>query len=349
VKPRYYVDLGRQAILNLLDREHALVWLEVEAKAADHVLAGFATTIDPHHLTQARRELREEGVIQETKSRTRGGREIPVLHLAELKGRTEAYREAAARKRLLQARFLTWAVGTKSQPGVIGPGGERVVHEALKVAAVRGYFLVNPDGRHITTLFGAPVPGGPLDGAAYVQVLDPRGRPAGSVVVLIEVKNVRSWIYPSSAELFQLLDKAARLQLANPEVSFLPLLVCRRAHETTFYAAHDLGFFVVDLQGQFMLPSARIDPGHLEEVRGELGYLDLVASADPPKVLVKRLTETVPARAQKFADQWRLTATAVGPLFQSLRDESLPPRTRLKLVSSLRDVARSLPGARVSW
>lgn len=346
---RYYVDLGREAILALLDREHALIWLEVEAKASEQLLAGFPSKIDPHALTQARRELRQEGVIEESANATRGGRVIPVVHWVDLKGRREAYRDAAARKRLLQTRYLGLAVGTPSQPGVIGPWGEHVVHEALRAAAVHGYLLVNPGGGHITTLFGAPVPGGPLDDAAQLQLLDSVGKPAGTVVVLVEVKNVRGWIYPESPELFQLLDKAARLQLANPDVSFLPVLVCRRAHETTFYAAHDLGFLVVDLQAQFLPPTARIDPGHLEEIRRELGYLDLVVGADPPKVLVRRLTRTVPAQARKFADQWRLTAAVVGPLFTELRKESLPQRTRRRHLNALRDAARSLPGARVSW
>lgn len=42
------------------------------------------------------------------------------------------------------------------------------------------------------------------------------GSPGGSVVIPVEVKNVRDWLYPSSPEPYQLLEKAmfiARLVL----------------------------------------------------------------------------------------------------------------------------------------
>lgn len=274
---------------------------------------------------------------------------MPVTHLSDLTGRREAIRVAAARKRLLQARYMGWALGTPSQPGVIGPWGEHVVHEAFKAAAVHGYLLVNPEGGHVTTLFGARVPGGPIDNVAQLQVLDSLGRPAGTVVVLVEVKNVRGWVYPESPELFQLLDKAAQLQLANPDLSFLPLLVCRRAQQTTFYAAHDLGFLVVDLQAQFLPPIARIDRSRLEEVRRELGYLDLAVGDVAPEVLVRRLSETLRAQASKFAAQWRLTSAAAAPLFGELRKETLAGTPRRRRVNALRDIARGLPGTRVGW
>jgi len=116
-----YVALGREAILTLLAREHAVVWLEVEAKVSEQLLAGLPTKVDPHNLTIARQQLREEGIVQESAAETRGGRLVGVLHLADLARRGEAVRAASARKRLLQARYLGWAVGSRSLPGVIGP------------------------------------------------------------------------------------------------------------------------------------------------------------------------------------------------------------------------------------
>jgi hypothetical protein len=350
VDARYYVDLGRSAILQILDQEHAAPWLEIEARAADRRLASFETIVDPHALTLARGELRDESVIVETLSETRGGRSISVLHLADTRGRADAILRAAARKRLLQSRYLNWAVGTPTQAAVIGPGGERVVHESLKVAAVSGYRLLNPDGGHVSDLLGHPVPIGPLDGAAFLQVVDDQERPAGSVAVLIEVKNVRGWIYPETADLFQLLDKAAQLQVANPDVAFMPLLVCRRAHKTTYNAARDLGFFVIELWTQYMLPSARIRSDHLEEVRAELGYLDLVPSSAPDPKLVKRLQVTVPARAALSAERWVRTASSpAGSLFSLLRNDGLYGAERTTVMNELRNVARGLPGTKSGW
>ena len=69
---------------------------------------------------------------------------------------------------------------------------------------------------------------------------------------MVEVKNTRGWIYPNSAELYQVLDKGAQLQIAHPEVPFIPLLICRRMQHTTQAMAADLGFFVVGSKAQFI-------------------------------------------------------------------------------------------------
>jgi hypothetical protein len=104
-----------------------------------------------------------------------------------------------------------------------------------------GYIPVRREGGQITSLFGEPVPGGPLDDTAYLTALDDQQVPH-TVTLLIEVKNIRHWIYPSSSELYQLLDKAAQLQCARPTQLFLPVLICRRVHYLTFLMAQALGF-----------------------------------------------------------------------------------------------------------
>jgi hypothetical protein len=80
-----------------------------------------------------------------------------------------------------------------------------VVHAALTAAAPYGYRLLNPVGGETRTLLGAPVPGGSLDNAAFLTTMDAAQlTPTGQYVVLIEVKNIREWIYPSAAELLNL-------------------------------------------------------------------------------------------------------------------------------------------------
>ncbi len=60
-----YDALAYVAAQELIDREHAVVWPEVEAKLADHPQEGAPKGIDPHHLTNARRRLVENEVIEE--------------------------------------------------------------------------------------------------------------------------------------------------------------------------------------------------------------------------------------------------------------------------------------------
>jgi len=63
---RRYIDLGRRVITELLDQEDAVVWNEAEAKLSDRrwpTLPPSVRRIDPHHLSQARKELTDENVL----------------------------------------------------------------------------------------------------------------------------------------------------------------------------------------------------------------------------------------------------------------------------------------------
>src|SRR5450759_445853 len=253
--PAYYVEAGLRAIPELLEVEHAVVWSEVEAKLADEEWGPAGHRIEPHHLSTARRALLDDGTITEQTAATKGGRPGSVFVLTSASRRTRATEAAAARKRLLQTRYLSWASGTKQAPGTIGPAGERAAHASLlAVAPEAGYRVLNPATGHLTRLFGEDIPGGPLDNGATLAFLDADGLPKGGVIVPIEVKNIREWMYPNRPELYQLLYKAAMLQQARPDQAFAPVLVCRRAHVTLFRMARDLGCFVAEARAQFVLP-----------------------------------------------------------------------------------------------
>ena len=52
-----YVQLARTAITEMLDQHHAVVWPEVEARAADVAWASNPVPVNPHWLTTARQRL----------------------------------------------------------------------------------------------------------------------------------------------------------------------------------------------------------------------------------------------------------------------------------------------------
>src|SRR5437764_10048715 len=100
-----WVEEGKTAIISLLEREHAAVWpAEIIAKLSEG-----PGRVDPHHLTTARDRLIFERTIEPIESPTRGGGLIPVLVLVDRSGRRRAIEDAAARKRLLYARYLNWS------------------------------------------------------------------------------------------------------------------------------------------------------------------------------------------------------------------------------------------------
>jgi hypothetical protein len=77
-----------------------------------------------------------------------------VLALVNRSGRARAFEDAAARKRLLYARYLNWS------GQYYGRAGERVVHASLSIAASQaGYRLFNPRQGQVSTIFGKRVPG----------------------------------------------------------------------------------------------------------------------------------------------------------------------------------------------
>lgn len=154
-----YIERGKQAIIDLLAAEHAAVWPEIEAKIAERQ----SRAVWPHILTKSRQALHTEGRISSTSAATRGGRQVLVWHLSDLQGRERAFLDAAGRKRLLYARFLSWHSSRRGYPqGLVGPAAEAVLHASLLEAAPYGYKLAYPAGAQVRSLLGSPVAGGPL-------------------------------------------------------------------------------------------------------------------------------------------------------------------------------------------
>ncbi|MFG3525072.1 hypothetical protein ACGF5S_32775 [Nocardia nova] len=138
------------------------------------------------------------------------------------------------------------------------------------------------------------------------------------------MKNIRPWIFASTAELYQLLDKAAQLQRAQPTALILPVLVCRRANHTMFFMARELGFKILPTQRQYI---RGVNAEHLQQVRNELGFYDLTDRDpdDPDPFLVKNFCNQIPKDAADYCRRWRDTVLTyeLDEYFTPLRDKSL--------------------------
>src|ERR1022692_1789673 len=334
--PADYVALARAAILELLDQEHAAAWLEVEARITDVPWPSVGQHIDKHHLSRARIELLKSGLIVDLNIGTRGGRDVVIIHRTDIARRKTAVARAASRKRILTARYMGWAQGTPSRPGIIGPAAERVVHESLKESAT--FRLINPAGGQVSRFLGYTLDG-PLDHAVILTPISEDELPEAPVAVPIEVKNVRDWIYPSSQELYQLLDKAAKLQQHRPELRIVPVLVCRRAHYTAYKMAKDLGFFIVQTRRQYI---GSVDQEKLDEVRIELGFLDLVQHHGPDPLVVHMFADVFSKHALAVSQRWAQTAADrdLCGAFPHMRHDAMATRR-----SGTLDVLRALLNA----
>jgi hypothetical protein len=319
-------------VLDLLDQELAAAGMEIDARLAEDVWPSVGTPVQPIHLSNALNELVRQGRIIRTTKSTRGGRQVDIYQAVGGR-RTTAITRAAARKRLLLARYLGWSQGSPARPGLIGPAGERAVHEALVHSAT--YRLARPEGGNVGEFLGQPMHGR-LDAAAILTPIT-NGLPGQAIAVPIEVKNQRDWIHPTSRELYQLLDKAATLQAAQPAQPILPVLVTRRAARMAFMMAKQMGFFIVESRRQYI---SRVDDNALNEVRTELGFRDLMVQQGVDQKLVRLFGQVLPDGAADRADRWALTASdkAIRGTFLELRlDSSL--RRRARMVRDLRQLA----------
>jgi hypothetical protein len=299
-------------------------------------------------LTIAKRELLDTGVIDRTTTRTRGGQTATVFHLADTTNRKRRIEDASKRKRLLYARHQSWARGTRRVPrGLVGPGGETVVANAFRTAAHVGYRVERIAPGEVRQLLGAEVLGGPLDNAAHLLLIDDAGRTEGTIVIPVEVKNLRTWIFPGARELHHLLYKSARLAQDHPDVEILPLLTCRRYAYDTIRMGKDLGFYVIGFERQFVLPHVELDRDHFQEVRAELGYLDLSTDMEAPERLVTQL-ETLPKYAQGNAERWKAVGSKMLSYYERLK-RRLNDANRRATMDELRDAVLAETGWDVEW
>jgi hypothetical protein len=312
-----YVARAKKSIMEVLDAEHAVINAELEARISERNFEGANGNIDPHHVTQALREMGKAGDVIWEAATARGGHEIETIQPADQRRRATKITHAAARKRLLAARYTGWAQGTKRHPnGLIGPAGEVAVRRAILDAQTLQPAM--PGAGEVAELLGTKLPG-PADSAGYMVPLV-NGIPGVPVTVVIEVKNIRSWIYPSAEELYQVLHKACLLQRAHQDQPIVPVLVCRKAHFTTFKMARQLGFFVIPMGRQF---AGEVEEAEIFEIRTELHYQDLVRGTERSARVFDRLRKTLPPVVVGFSQTWRATCLAEGfaELFDALRKD----------------------------
>lgn len=281
--------------------------------------------IDPHIAGPAIGQMTKAGELVQATEQTRGGRAITTFFLnpalprrtktledafnhsvASRPSLTTAQQRAAARKRLLYARYLSWTSGSKSRAGTAGPAAEEA--ERIALAGVPGLAPLAANFGPVARIEDLILPG-PLDSGAAVAT-SPLIPPT---LALIEVKNVRDWIYPNSEEPWQLIWKSLHVSTERPSWRIVPVLVCRRCHPTLIWMAQSLGMLIVET---YSAPMGPVDQQDLDPVRRELSLNDLKTGNEPPAVLRRWTANTLPSYAGQSADRW--AETVADPTCRSL-------------------------------
>lgn len=329
----------------MLDDELAVVKPEAIARLAEGYYRGDTRNIDPHVTGRALQQLERDGVILTTPAvPTRGGASVATIQPADQRRRRTAIEQAASRKRLLYGRYLGWATGTERHPhGLIGPAGETAVRRAIiESTALQP---AAPDAGPVSKILDVRL-NGAADSGGFMNPLI-NGLPQPPVTVLIEVKSIREWIYPDSSELYQVLHKCVLLKRAHPTVPVVPILVCRRAQQTAFYMAKQLGFIVIEMGAQFV--GSTVTEEQLLEVRNELGFGDLYLGTGPARRVRDRLRAQLGPYITEFADTWTQTINdpEIPGMLSRLRHR-ITRYERAELLNELRNANRA-NGHRGGW
>jgi len=203
-----------------------------------------------------------------------------------------------------------------------GDAGEFVVRYSMTKAGA--HLLPMTPGFGEVANIGPTRIHGPLDSGAWLSSIDPQtGLPNPQDGVLIEVKNRRLVISPIHKEIHQILHKAALLQTTYPDRDFVSVLICRSVHPRSYWMARDLGFLIHATRREYVYLPKDMDLRLFNQVPAGLALTDLtlVDPESPPRI-IEFFTTTLPARASKQKERWKIAAPYVLETAGQLRFES---------------------------
>ncbi|MCH8097022.1 MAG: hypothetical protein IID53_08080 [Proteobacteria bacterium] len=269
-------EIARRRLVNILQKHTVALGRTLEQKIAD---AGpYNQRIDPHILTEARRELIKEGrIIRLTK------RNIPWFHLDNTPPTTltERLQEQEPIHQAIMRQAFTKRVG-----------------QALEIAAYRAFCsqeTLETFGRFHdlethddSTLFRKEEPPTGISGREIPgdRKLDFLARHSTAGWVGIEIKNIREWMYINRLEVKELLAKCLYLNA-------VPVLIARRIPYVTRRILKPCGVLVWETYNQ-RYPAADHELATKAKDKNLLGFHDIRLGNEPGPYLTKFISEILP-------------------------------------------------------
>jgi hypothetical protein len=116
-------------------------------------------------------------------------------------------------------------------------------------------------------------------------------------MLVVEDKNLREWLTPSSEEVWALIGKALRFTDA------IPVLICRRMHYVGFNIFKHIGLSCWQVYRQYFDPS--VEPKLLDiRHKDGLGFSDVTTLLKPPPALIGFFSKTLPKYAATFRSRF---------------------------------------------
>lgn len=268
--------IGRKRLESILSRHTVALGRTLEQKIADS--GPYGQRIDPHILTEARRELIDEGRIIRTKRRN-----IPWFHLNDAS-------PSNIKQRLKEQEPTHRAVMRQPFTKRLGQAAEIAVYRSLlaqQTLESLGRFI-DLDDHDDSLLYRKEEP---PSGIGRHQI--PGGRKLDFLVrhptsgwAGIEVKNIREWLYPDRDEIKSLLQKSLYLDA-------VPVLIGRRIPYVTRRILAPCGVMVWETYNQLYPESDEVLANQAKH-KNLLGFHDIRLGNQPSLQLNHFIAEVLP-------------------------------------------------------
>lgn len=244
----------------------------------------FNQRCDPHVVSQALREMvnsEELATIQHPQHNTK------FYHLPEMLLKAKSRKILKARSEVIDPLYSRYLSFAQNDQRLCGDALETVMRDGFSQVPS---FVELGSKQYPMMVFGELVLPGSLDGTFLLA--------EKKLLIAVETKNIREWIYPNSQELWSLVNKANTISSSSCPV--LPVIICRKIPYYAYVAFKQLGILGFETHTQFFDPSIDDQLVDIKHKDG-LGFHDIKTALVPPAGFVSFLEKTIPSYGPDYA------------------------------------------------
>jgi hypothetical protein len=270
-----WLQLAEIRILNILVTRRFASLRQLEKKISEQ--GPSAKRPQPPHVTTALKNLvKERRVVTE-----QVGQNLPLFYMLQNFGGTS---DMERRKYVinLYRQFHSFTVTQR----LCGEALEKIVDKAA-----------NLGGMH--TVLGPLLPGQKVNGVAVGNEIDHLLIPKDYVgpSAIVEDKNMREWLNPSSEQVWSVIGNAVKLPNA------IPVLICRKMNFLAFRVFKRIEMMCWQVYGQYFDPSIEQELIPMRHKDG-LGFSDITTQVEPPAALVRFFFSVIPKNSVEFSSRF---------------------------------------------
>ena len=301
--------LSKKRIKSVLRERLYATNRQLESKISES--GPFNQRCDPHVITHALRELVASGEVAKIAHPVH---QTAFYHLPEMLNKAKTRKLLTARQAVIDPLYSRYLQLAQHDSHLCGDALETVIRDGF--SQVSSYLELGSKSQPLLSFGDKTLPGA-LDGTYMLS--------EKSLLLAVEAKNIREWIYPDAQQLWSLLNKANTI--SSPSCPVLPVLICRKIPYYAFAAFKQLGILGFEIHCQFFDPSLETELIDIKHKDG-LGFHDIQTELSAPERLVRFLEKTIPDHGAEFAAKFLENKELISAVAPQLADKRLANSTR---------------------